>query len=337
MSLKGVDVSRYNAYCDFRKAKADGLDFVIIKAGSGVRLDNKFNQYYNAAKKAGIGVGAYWYLYAKTVSGAIAEAKQFISCLRGKQFDYPVWLDFEDPSQSRMSNIERTNIAIAFLEEMERNGFFTGVYSMKSWFDNKFDMSRIGRYDLWVARWGVNAPGISCGMWQYSNRGKWNGIASTGEGGVDSNIAYKDYPTIIKKNGLNGYNKSISKWNKKKNNKWEYLKNGTYVKGWLKYNKQWFYFDENAEMITGWLKYNNNWFYFNDNGSMRTGWLEYNNKWYYFNSNGYMHIGWLEYNGHKFYFDDDGSMISDCSLILNGTEYIFDSKGYMEQLNICRN
>lgn len=94
---------------------------------------------------------------------------------------------------------------------------------------------------------------------------------------------------------------------------------------------KWYYINpKTKEMITGWLKYNNDCFYFNNNGSMRTGWLEYNNKWHYFNSNGYMHIGWLEYNGHKFYFDDDGSMIFDCSLIQDGTEYIFDSKGYMQ-------
>lgn len=118
---------------------------------------------------------------------------------------------------------------------------------------------------------------------------------------------------------------------KKENNKWVFYKDNKKVCGWLKDKNKWYYIDPQSKIMhTGWLKYNNNWFYFNNNGSMRTGWLEYNNKWYYFNSNGYMHIGWLEYNGHKFYFDDDGSMISDCSLILNGMEYIFDSRGYMQ-------
>jgi GH25 family lysozyme M1 (1,4-beta-N-acetylmuramidase) len=40
-------------------------------------------------------------------------------------------------------------------------------------------------------------------MWQYSWKGKIDGII----GDVDLNYCYKDYPSIIKKAGLNGYQK----------------------------------------------------------------------------------------------------------------------------------
>ena len=38
-------------------------------------------------------------------------------------------------------------------------------------------------------------------MWQRSDTGCVNGII----GNVDLDVSYKDYPTIIKKKGLNGY------------------------------------------------------------------------------------------------------------------------------------
>ena len=40
-------------------------------------------------------------------------------------------------------------------------------------------------------------------MWQSSSTGKVSGI----NGNVDTDIAYKDYPTIIKNAGLNGFEK----------------------------------------------------------------------------------------------------------------------------------
>ena len=42
-------------------------------------------------------------------------------------------------------------------------------------------------------------------MWQYSSKGSLPGI----NGNCDMNYAYKDYPSIIKKAGLNGYTKKV--------------------------------------------------------------------------------------------------------------------------------
>lgn len=209
---KGIDVSVYNGNCNFKAAKASGVDFVIIRAGTDYSGEDKqWVANYKKAKEAGIGVGAYWYCYAKTVAQAHSSAKRFLKSLEGMQFDYPVYLDLEDPSQNNLGNKLRTDIAVTFLTELEKNGYYTGIYSMKSWFDNKFDMGRLSKYDIWIARWGVTAHGYrgagTVGMWQYTNKGRWSGIPNTGEGGVDSNISYKDYPSIIKRAGLNNYKK----------------------------------------------------------------------------------------------------------------------------------
>ncbi len=44
---------------------------------------------------------------------------------------------------------------------------------------------------------------VSCGIWQKSDKGYINGIS----GNVDIDIAYKNYPEIIKQKGLNGFSK----------------------------------------------------------------------------------------------------------------------------------
>ena len=208
----GVDISKYNGRCNMDLAKESGLSFVILKAGSGYSGEDPYwVRNYNACKKAGLGVGAYWYCYATNVDEALREADMFIHSLEGMEFDYPVYLDMEDKCQSRLGNDLRTRIAYAFMKRVESSGYYVGLYTMKSWLDNSFDMERLKEFDLWVARWssrghGYKGPGL-VGMWQYTNRGHFKGIGATSEGGSDANVAYIDYPTIIKKKGLNNYRK----------------------------------------------------------------------------------------------------------------------------------
>ena len=59
------------------------------------------------------------------------------------------------------------------------------------------------RYSAWSAR-VENIKPTHCknvGMWQYS----WKGFVPGISGDVDMNICYKDYPTSIRKQGLNGF------------------------------------------------------------------------------------------------------------------------------------
>lgn len=61
------------------------------------------------------------------------------------------------------------------------------------------------RYTIWLAHW-VNQTNYSgaYAIWQYSSKGKVAGI----NGNVDLDICYKDFPTVIKNKGLNGWAKS---------------------------------------------------------------------------------------------------------------------------------
>lgn len=206
----GIDISKYNGNVNMRVAKQSGVEFVILKSGSGARgEDPYFQTNYRNAKAVGMPVGAYWYSYAMNVNEAKGEAKRFMKLLAGKQFEYPVYLDFEDPSQRNISRSTKTDMAIAFMDILEKNGYYTGLYSSGDWINNKFDRDRLKNYDIWIAHWYVNSARCyrSYGMWQFTNKQKVPGVPSTSEGGVDANYAFVDYPKIIKAAGLNGYKK----------------------------------------------------------------------------------------------------------------------------------
>ena len=221
MSIIGADLSQWNAASNFATAKTNGLKFVILRAGSGLTyVDAKFESSYKNAKAAGVPVGAYWYLYAMNIAQAEKEADLFIARLKGKTFEYPVWLDFEDPTQNKLSRTVKTQMALAFMNKVEKAGYFVGLYSMGSWLRNSFDRNLkyggkcIADYDEWTAHWthnpskkGSTVPSWA-GIWQYTDVGSFTGLGKAGGSGLDLNVSYKDYPSIMKTSGLNGFAKT---------------------------------------------------------------------------------------------------------------------------------
>ena len=77
-------------------------------------------------------------------------------------------------------------------------------YCNLNWLNNYlYKDELLPKYDLWLAQWDVKEISFPCGIWQYSNKGKIDGI----NGNVDLNISQKVYPQIMKYNGLNGFKK----------------------------------------------------------------------------------------------------------------------------------
>ena len=205
MNRKGIDVSKHQGSIDWSKVKAAGIEFAMLRAGYGREATQKdpcFEDNYAGAKAAGIPVGAYWYSYAVDAADAKKEAAVCLASIAGKQFAYPVVYDVEDKCQDGYSQEQLTDIVVAFCEEMEKAGYYVMVYANKHWLENKLDYDRIKCYDIWLAQWADKATwGNPYGIWQYSNSGTVDGINKR----VDLDIAYKDYPNIIKEAGLNGF------------------------------------------------------------------------------------------------------------------------------------
>ena len=111
------------------------------------------------------------------------------------------------------------DMCYAFCELMIENGYFPGVYANSRWLKNFFDTEELSTFfDIWFARYPLDSVDGSAkiyledwnyeldeatlyGMWQFTESGRVSGA----NGNVDLNIAYKDYPSIIKEHGYNGY------------------------------------------------------------------------------------------------------------------------------------
>ena len=210
----GVDLSEWQgSQVDFQKIKAQGYSFVILRAGFATTVDDCFENNYLRAKAAGLDVGVYLYSYADNEAEAIGEAEACKRWLSGKQLEYPVYYDLEDPgTHGSMSKEQLSGIATAFLDKMSADGWLVGLYSCLSWLNYKIDTTAVcAQYECWMAQY-LHSGSYDVydrydevyGMWQYSSTGSVDGI----EGNVDMNISFKDYPGICRRYGFNGYTAS---------------------------------------------------------------------------------------------------------------------------------
>ena len=213
MKIFGIDVSKWQGDFDFEKAKDEGVKFAVLRGAYSCGKDIKFEQYYKACKALDIPVGVYHYSMAKNVTEARTEANFLIeNVLKGKQFEYPIYMDVEDKVQSALGKEKLTDIVTAFCDTVERAGYYVGIYSSTSFFKTYMNLNELERFDKWVGQWtkACTYPG-DYGMWQFG--GETNKIRSNKVAGVvcDQNYAMKDYPKIIKDKGLNGFGKTAVK------------------------------------------------------------------------------------------------------------------------------
>ena len=209
---KGVDVSVFNSQVDFARAKQDGVRFAIVRAGFGNTVeqeDKLFRNHMDAALRAKMDVGAYWFSYARSAEEARTEAQVFLSLMKlyKGRVSYPLYCDYEYASieYAEKFGIEPdkkliTDIIVAFCEEVEKAGWYAGYYTNLDFIRNRLDMERLKPYDLWLADYN-GGPDYHCGMQQITDCGVVEGIV----GNTDIDIAYKDYPAIIREKGLNGF------------------------------------------------------------------------------------------------------------------------------------
>lgn len=216
MTVHGIDVSQWQGNIDFNKVKKSGISFVIIRAGYGRNISQKdpyFEQNYSRAKAAGLNVGVYWYSYANSAVDAKTEAAVCLQAIKGKTFEYPIYFDLEEHSQFRKGAAFCSSLVTAFCGELEKKGYFAGLYISRSPLTQYITADVQKRYALWVAEYGakLNYSG-SVGMWQNTSSWRVPGV----NGNVDHDYSYIDYPSIIKQGGFNGFKKSSDKPEEKK-------------------------------------------------------------------------------------------------------------------------
>ncbi|MEU9508416.1 glycoside hydrolase family 25 protein [Micromonospora sp. NPDC048170] len=198
-TLSGIDISTWQAGIDFTDVRADGHQFVIVKAGGSQLSDGPYigSQYatqVNGARAAGLRVGHYW--LAGDFQTPAQAADYFATHLHDYRPGDVIALDNEvlDDSTRLWSDTEAT----AFFQRMrERIGdhvpwLYMGAADLRS---GTWPRTIAAGVKLWVASWGANngnypgEPNLggaypTWGAHQYTSSGSTGGIAR-----VDLNVA----------------------------------------------------------------------------------------------------------------------------------------------------
>ena len=206
---KGIDVSDNQGVIDWKKVKAAGCDFAILRS---VRRSGKAD-YQFAANLAGcrqynIPVAVYKYTYAVTTAQAQEEARQVAALLQQHNLSTGtmVWWDVEDRDTLQpLGGAKLTALIQAARTVIEAAGYRFGIYvGLYVYTEGWFDFNKFATIPLWVARYynGYNAMqfgadpdqdkkpevGRAIWGWQYTSTGRVPGI----NGNADLDICYQD-------------------------------------------------------------------------------------------------------------------------------------------------
>ena len=200
-SYFGIDVSSYQGDIDWDAVRSDGVEFAILRIGvrgygeeGNIKIDDKFFQNYEGARKAGLDIGVYFYSQAISVEEAVEEAKFVLEQLGDRKLEYPIVFDWEPVDASTTDSPPRTEdimpgtltlCAVAFCETIRDAGYEAMIYTNKKMAYIKYDMRKFADYPVWLALYNTDLTYYyDFDMWQYGF-GKVDGI----EGDVDLDIA----------------------------------------------------------------------------------------------------------------------------------------------------
>lgn len=221
---KGVDISYAQGDINLAKVKAAGYGWVMIRCAQGTRItDDWFATNVKKAEAAGMPWGAYLLTEATTTAQAkaeVAHADKLIKAQikKGYKPSLPIAIDIEEAGydSKHYTPAILTEAARVWVTEMKKLGYYpmiyTGFYELRDYISS----SVVNSCDIWLAEWGSypDYTKSNLGFWQYSDgdtdlvekRPLIPGINIP----VDKDKAYKDYPSIIKKGGYNGWKKTTT-------------------------------------------------------------------------------------------------------------------------------
>lgn len=201
----GIDVSSHNGNINWNDVAGE-VDFAFIRAGyrgyadASLNLDKSLNQNLKDANESSVPVGVYFFSQATSVEEAEEEAEFVIKAVRHYKIDLPIAIDIEYAYNkdgkfsgrlynAKLSKKETAKIINAFCKRVEKAGYTSAVYASSSFFKSVIDTKSLNdSICIWVADYNENITyGGDYDIWQYTKRGKCNGVNSKY---VDKNYWY---------------------------------------------------------------------------------------------------------------------------------------------------
>ena len=189
---QGIDISHHQGEIDWQTvAKSGMIKFAYIKASEGAgHQDTRYKYNTEHARAAGIAVGSYHYFRPEIpVEQQYNNFMQMVSI--STQDLIPV-IDVEERGHKPSKQICDSLKKFTTLVEAQW-GVRPIIYTHQRYYNVMLQQS-FDSHILWIARYGIYKykphPTLEdnrqCGLWQYSNRGRIEGI----KGDVDLNTLY---------------------------------------------------------------------------------------------------------------------------------------------------
>lgn len=226
----GIDVSEHQGVINWKKVKAAGVTFAIIRCGygdyypDGRQTDEYWLANVKGAQSVGMRIGVYLYSYATNATGAKKEASHTLielekAGLSPKDLAYPVYYDVEegykdpktgkedgtpgvdgDDESARKKTLQK--MVLAYTQIILDAGYRAGLYGGQYWYENWYGSAVLDNPDIsiWVAQW----PGYGCVGWRSSYQGKHDIWQCMSDGRVDGISDTVDMNF--------GYNREFAMW-----------------------------------------------------------------------------------------------------------------------------
>lgn len=200
----GIDVSSWQGNINWTSVADAGVEFAFLRGAyrgattGALGTDGRFEEYFQEATAAGVKVGVYIYSQAITVAEAREEARYLLKLLNGRETDLPLVIDYEYYGyggrlyNARLTDRQRTDICLAFCDEVEAAGYEAMVYGNASMLGDDMYAGELDR--VWLAHY-TKKTGYkgAYDFWQCSASGRITGIS----GNVDLDFWFDEAPETV--------------------------------------------------------------------------------------------------------------------------------------------
>lgn len=186
--VQGLDVSHHQGDISWNLIDTKKYKFVFVKATEGGNyIDDKYKQNIKLAKDAGLFVGAYHFFTFKKSGGE--QANNYIKCVSLQDIDFPpvVDLEYTGNSNNKSSKAVLKKELSEYLSRLEAHYHQQPILYTTYEFYDYYLKANIDNYPIWIRdifKYPSRKKVKTWYFWQYSNRGKVEGI----NGFVDLNV-----------------------------------------------------------------------------------------------------------------------------------------------------
>ena len=194
VTLKGIDVSRWQKEINWELVKGEGVAFSFIKATEGdFRQDPYFTRNWSETKRHGIKRGAYHFFKPETP--VQCQIELFTNSVVLEPGDLPPVLDVEVSDPTVSPTQLRASIKTWLEAVTAHYGIKPIIYTSQNYY-RRYLQGHFNDYHFWIARYSSVQPEVhysdSWKFWQHSDRGSITGIKTA----VDMNYFLGDFETL---------------------------------------------------------------------------------------------------------------------------------------------